>query len=597
MKSVEIIVGHNWKDDVRYLSDLRPYRPVDTGLNLFEIRDIIDIVIEGNNITANVAEEAIFALVGELLESLSRLATGQAQKAIIEFHCEPWEMVLVPHGRHLLVSVYTIDRRHRVVADNVPIRADQFIEAVTSAAEAMLTDLFRISERFSADAFVRKLSSQLAQLKRGRHTPFSTFSPLRAKMHGERIASTSSSSGLTMSYSFDGDYTPLSSYCGELVFDMHALLFGGGVEVEFEGKSVLLDKSYPFLTVVGLMGRVRELFNWLESGDSSFKCDDPLPHGQIEVDGNGNEWRLIARGQEEGTVECVLNPTECLDTLLTVGELFVKDILSLNPHMELNQRFVDLDDEVRSLRSWYEDTCGKNLYLDRPEDYLRRQGHLEPEIVPAPGAPSFSWPFRSVRALFPTHRWQFEGHQIRFENMIATVGRLIVPAEDRLVCLEQETGVVLWEHHFEGDSDQQARFAVAGGLVIIARTGRGLWIRRLDSGEEIAENASMARWTGLLEAAHFPTERVVAVADLSGCIVGLSTDTGEILWEYSSGVGRLAGVAFSGPLISAQSSEGFISTLNPLSGEILWKVRLGGTGDVAPHFHQGRLYTFTHDGH
>lgn len=602
MKPVEIIVGHSWKDDVRYLSDLRPYRPMDTTLNLFEICDIIDIVIEGQNLTAHVAEEAIFALVGELLEALCDLATGLRQKAIIEFHCEPWEMALVPHGKHLLVSIYTIDRHHKVVADNLPIRADHFIEAVTGAAEAMLTDLFRISERFSADSFVRKLSSHLAQLKRGRHTTFSTFSPKRTRQHGERIASTSSSSGLTLSYSFDGDYSPMASYCGELVFDMHALLFGGGIEVEFEGRSARLESPYPFLSVTGILVRVRELLNQLESRSMSFSCDDALPHGQIDVYGEEGLWRVVARGVDEQVAECVLTAPECLDALLTISELFAKDILSLNPQMELNQRFVDLDEEIRGLRSWYEDTCGKNVYHDRPEDYLRRQGHLEPETIPPPPPPSFPWPLGMVRALFPSESWRFSARQIRFENMIASSDRLLVPSADRLDCLEQRGGKVVWSHAFEeapsqASQGQHTRFALAGGLVVIGHVEGGLQVRNLASGEVIAENLTMARWTGTLEAVHFPTEQVVVVADLSGCIFALSTKSGEVLWEHTAGVGRLAGVAFSGPLICAQSTEGFISTLNPLTGELLWKVRLGGIGDVAPRFHQGRLYTFTHDAH
>jgi outer membrane protein assembly factor BamB len=597
MKPVEIIVGQSWKEDVRYLSDLRPYRPMDTAVNLFEIRDIIDIVIDGQNITANVAEEAIFPLVGELLEALCDLATGQSQKAIIEFHCEPWEMVLVPHGRHLLVSIYTIDRHYRVVADNLPIRADQFIEAVTGAAEAMLTDLFRICERFSADGVVRKLSSQLALLKRGRHTAFSTFSPTRSAQHGERIASTASTSGLTLSYSFDGNYSPLASYAGELVFDLHALLFGGGVEFELEGVTARLDGAYPYLTIIGIASRVREMLNHLESRSTSFVCDDPLAHGQVDIYGDAGLWRLVAHGVDEGRVEATLSPAECIDSLLTLCELFTKDLLSLNGRLELNQRFVDLDDEIRNLRSWYEDTCGKNLYLDRPEDYLRRQGHLEPRELTQPPAPTFGRPLDSVRALFPSARWRHSARHMRFERMVAAADRIVVPCDERLDGIDLHEGDVVWSHPVVATEDQPSRFAIAGDLVVQACQADGLSIRSLETGELVVRNPDLQRWQGMLEATHFPCESVVVIADMAGPIRAVSTATGALAWEHAAGHGRLAGVAASGPLITAQTTEGFIYTLNPLTGELLWKVRTGGHGEVAPRFHQGRLYTFTHDAH
>lgn len=50
MGSVEIIVGHNWTEDVRYLHGLRDVRPAGTTLDLVEIRDIIDIVVDRKSV-------------------------------------------------------------------------------------------------------------------------------------------------------------------------------------------------------------------------------------------------------------------------------------------------------------------------------------------------------------------------------------------------------------------------------------------------------------------------------------------------------------------------------------------------------------------
>ncbi|MBA2660965.1 MAG: PQQ-binding-like beta-propeller repeat protein [Bradymonadaceae bacterium] len=599
MTSVEIIVGHSWKEDVRFLSDARLYRPIESSVNLIEIRDIIDIVVDGNNITSNIAEESIFGVFGELLDALYRLVNGQSQKAIIEFHCEPWELVLVPQGRDLLVSVYSVDRHHRVVADNMAIGAEAFVEAVTEAAETMLTDLFRISERFSADSFVRRFSSQLAQLKRQRSMLFAPAAKGHGQGHGERAASTSCGSGLTLGYAFDGDWPHLSGYCGEHVFDLHTLLFPGTVEAEVDGRSVTLTRVYPYLCVVSMLGRARELLNFLEVKEEVFDCVEAMPYGHFDVYGRGNLWSIHIESDQacDAALDVDAHPHDCLDSLLTLAELFVKDLLNLNAHLELNQRLVDLDEEVRNLRGWQQELCGNNLYLDKPEDYLRRQGHLEPRVHTGAVKPSFAWPLASVRALFPRIAWQYEANQIEFEHIVTAEDTLIVASVQALVSVERATGIARWSHTWAPDSEQAARFAMAGDFAVVAESGRGLRLIDWRNGQEQAASATLTRWSGLLGAAHFAAEGVVVVADLSGRIVGIASEDARSLWEHTTGGGRFSSIAICGPLVSVISTESYVSTLNPVTGEILWKVRLGGLPDVAPQYHQGRLYCFTHDLH
>ncbi|MFW5965896.1 MAG: PQQ-binding-like beta-propeller repeat protein [Persicimonas sp.] len=87
----------------------------------------------------------------------------------------------------------------------------------------------------------------------------------------------------------------------------------------------------------------------------------------------------------------------------------------------------------------------------------------------------------------------------------------------------------------------------------------------------------------------------MVACDLHGRILGLSGTTGELEWSFSSGHGRFVGVSFQGPLIMALTGEGFLYSINPIDGETLWKVRLGGLAATGPSFHQGRLYSLSHD--
>jgi hypothetical protein len=84
------------------------------------------------------------------------------------------------------------------------------------------------------------------------------------------------------------------------------------------------------------------------------------------------------------------------------------------------------------------------------------------------------------------------------------------------------------------------------------------------------------------------------VADFHGGLVGLDRDARE-RWRFEASHGLLTGMACAGPVVCVLSSPGFVHGVNPATGKLLWKVRLGGLADAGPYFHRGRVYTFSHD--
>jgi outer membrane protein assembly factor BamB len=599
MQSVQIIVGHSWKQDVRFLKNLRQYRRFDSDLNLVEIRDIIDIVVDGTNITSSVAEESIFGVLSELLGAVARLLEGRSRKAIVEFHCEPWEMVLVPDGSQFLVSLYSIDRHHRVIAHDIPIEVNKFVEALSGAAESLLSDLYRISEGFSADTFVRTFSSRLGRIQDYKRPRFADSDLDGDKSLGEHHGGTSCASGLTLSYSFDADHRALREYCGEHVLDLHALLFPGELVVEFDGRTVEMSRGYPFLTVHSLLKRARQLLNLLEaSQESDFECDEKMRHLNFDVLATGPDWRLVlgsATGSDE-RLEMASHPRQTLDLILSACEMLLADVLSVNRHLELNHRLSDLDEEARELRGWFEDISGSNFYHDEPETFINALGHVTPAPLPEPAAARFPWPIRSVHALFPRPSWQFAAERIELDRIVAAAGGLFVPTSESMYFIDRATGEVRWKC---GDDRQMARVshALAGDRLLVAEDGGGVELIDLENGHQVFENRSIATssWKRLIGAAAYPTESRLVACDLQGRLLGLSSTTGELDWTFSSGHGRFVGVTFQGPLIMALSGEGFLYSVNPIDGETLWKVRLGGLAATGPQFHQGRLYSLSHD--
>ncbi|MGM0555883.1 MAG: PQQ-binding-like beta-propeller repeat protein [Myxococcota bacterium] len=599
-QSVKIIVGHTWQDDVRYLNELRGVRTLESGVDLSEIRDIIDIVVGGDNITSYVAEESIFGVLTSLLGAVARLLRGHSQKAIVEFDCEPWELVLYPDSTTdgLRVSVYSIDRRNQVMAHDLLMETDEFVEALVEASEALLTDLYGISDAFSSQDIIREFSANLEAVKQ-LDAPRMASRPERHRSGvGLRQGGSSGASGLTISYTFDADHEALQRYRGENQFDLHAILVPGDVAIEFQGREMSIAGDYPALTVRALIRRARALLNHIETSDADdFRSDSELWHTRFDVVAERGRWEVIA-GPPGGdqTLRCQVSPADGIDAILSIAELFCSELLSLNPAMELNYRFTDLFEEVRELRSWYEDISGSNSYLDEPERYIQQSGDLRP--APSPGAPTprFPWPFSRVHSIFPQRAWSFDSRQIHMFAATPAEAGLLVPTNSALHCLSWSTGESLWNFG-ESRGIRPASYAVAGEHLLIAEDGEGIRFLETETGEVVFENRSLrvSSWRLLVGAFAYPSESLVVAADLQGRILGLSADDGEIRWHFSSGHGRFVGVSGDGPLISALTGEGFLYTLNPVDGEVLWNVRLGGLSETPPAIHQGRLYTFSHD--
>lgn len=593
MSSVKITIGKTWKDDIRFLHSLRTRRPADTPFDLVEICDIIDIVIDGTNLTALVAEEAIFELVASVLESLSLIKAGKAKKGIIEFPHEPWELVLFPEGRTLLLSLYSVDRQQKIVVRDLAVHTERFERALRKVAEEMLTDLFELSDRFRTLPQVEKITASLSSLSSG---SWNFSAPQKKNLPGANThqGSTATAPGFTLSYRFRGVDKGLLHYAGEHLFDLHALLVPGVLEIDFDDQCSPLCRTYPFFAIKGLLGHCRQLFYRFENHrHEDFCLDEELPHLAMKLSAEGGRWRLrFLDLDREIWRETKVTPGQCLDAFLTIGELFAIDLLQVNEHLLVNQRFLDFQEELEKLRQWHGDLFGDNLYHEEPETYLRDLGDLEPEATSPPKSASFPWPLRQLRAFFPQRSWALRRRGIQFEGIFRASCGLVIPSEEEILVLDPQAGQPRWVRRYERD---RCLGAAPAGETLVVLTEKGLVeVICLLTGELLQEIHLPVRLRSLQCLACYQKETLYVLASWDGTLVGFDRITGEVLWHHSGTTDRAHHVLFEGPLVCTQSAEGIIQALNPRSGEVLWKVRMGGKPEVPLTAHQGRIYSFTH---
>ncbi len=592
MTQVQILVGQSWEDRLRYLDSRRLHRPADSSFDLGELRDVIDIVVDGRNLTASVPEESIFDFSAQLLEALFHLVDGTQAKAIVDFHHEPWELALVADGDRLLLSLYTIDRRRMVIARDLPANLHAFGEALLSTGEQLLRSLFRISDHFASDPRVRQISHHLAALKQAR--PFSLPRRPDPDASSSAIEGQTAAAGLTLRYHLDAGDAALMHYEGQPLFDLHALLAKGQLILESGDQCHPIDLPYPFLVMQALLDRCRQLLNQLESNaHAPFRLSDPIDPLPIEVHGQGSRWTCVFGDADQG-LAFTQSPSTILDLFLSIAELFVQDLLRLNPRLELNQRFDDFVDEVHKLRKWHGDLCGTNRYLDAPQDYLSAIGNLTPSSAAAAPEVDFPHPLRAVNALFSRRQWSFQASQIDFHSLHLDADGLLVSSTDQLHRLDLNTGIPLWSHDRAQPLNRPGLVADHRWALTADRPDR-LQLIDLHSGSVITDIDAPGDWTALAGGAFYREEHLGIAARRDGRLLAFDSRDGQPRWTFQLGPSQLEGIRFEGPLVIIQSSEGVLSALDPLEGSVLWQVRTGGSPHLPLMTHQGRLYVINQD--
>jgi hypothetical protein len=585
---IELIIGQSWKDDVRYLTDLQPLRPSDVLLNLIEIYDVVDLVVEGSNLTADIAHESVFGLLSQLLEELNLILLGHKNKTIIEFHCEPWELVLVPHGRRLRLSFYCLGHQPVLRAHDQEVDLSSFVDVIASVAETVLTDLLRISGDFGAYPLVRRFGQELARLRKTRIP--ATFDSKVSTATDLRTFSTGDPSGVTVTAVVDLSYSGLCSYRGEYAFDHHALLCRGQVFLEHEDRRVVLDSAFPIDVCTEILVQVRKVMGQVASGRSF--CFQGRVCGVVwRVEAEVGLWDVRWEKSDLERFEVVISGRSCLDGLLTVVESLLSAMVEHNPHLQLNHRFTDRCQDLEELRTWLGEWSESDRFHESADQYMLEHGDLMPTHLDE-AAPHFGWEFEKVRALFPKRIWRYAARGVRFDRMQIVDGRLLCLREHGLDCVDVNSGEILWTHPLS-EGEARVEILVAGPFVMVVDGQRAVELIRLMDGVCFGRAAGIQ--AACLGVAHYRGADIVVVAGSLEGLRAVDVKTGRDAWTMDDSHGPLAGVLFHGPVAFVQYEGGLLQAQNPLTGEVLWRLRLSGRSEHAIQWHGDHLYVASED--
>jgi len=550
-------------------------------------RDVLDIFIDGANVTARVRETHGAFVLRDLALALVELARRPRAKATVRFYDEPWELCIERFGAAACLSVYRSGPSPLVAVYD---RAVPFDDVVAAAREAV--DRLVRSGRGAAAGARMELVSAAAQLEAiapavlcddvglPEPTPVVIEPDADAQLafgaeFGMREGASLPEAGAGRQLDRSDARAPFEAVERA---DLHALLFRGRVRAEIRGRTVDLGECHPMLVAETLVDLARRAFDAWERGlplTSRSDATGVLLGVQVTTDGKLALTLGAANSSPRRTVHTfpALAVVDLLDAALAFGRSLTRAVLRRDRGQSHNLRLSALRRAVResteALREARRADSKVNL---APEPYRAYAATLDAtrSVTDAP-LPATRLRYASRwRAVIP-------GLDLRATYLCGD--RLVVGAASEMWALDRTTGQTIWHSAVaRGPS-----LVTPGGVARLAADGT-LTVYDFRSGEPALRSQIVPR-TGPMAGAvvHLPgLPKIVVVTEGQHHLVAVDLASGEPRWRWSWGTGRGTArnsghcaprMKRAGRLIYFTCGDGTLTALDVMSGTVVWRVR------------------------
>ncbi len=537
------------------------------------MRELLDVFVDGANVTARVRETHGALVLRDLALSLVDLARRPRGKATVHFYDEPWEICVERFGATACMSVYRAGADPLVAVHDRTVPFDDVVASVLGAVERLLT------EGESQPTARLELVSAAEQLRAVPRGAFEALVSVPARVavvvEPERDAALSFGAEFSMR---EGSPSPLRGEAETVErADLHALLFRGRVRAEVRGRTVDLGECYPMLVAERLVELARRAFDAWERG---------LPlHARGEAAGVLVGVRLTAEGElslslggaQGGARRAVhtfpaMGVADVLEAALGFGRSLVRAILRRDRSQGENLRLAALRRVLREATEALREASQTDSKVNpTPEPYRAFAAALD-ESRPTPpcALPATRLRYQS--------RWRAIVPGIDLRTTYLCGDRMIVGAASEMWALDRATGRVLWRT----DVSRGTSVVTPGGVARLAPDGE-LCVHDFGNGEINLRTRIAPRTGGAVAGAvvHLPgLPKLVVVTEGEHHLVAIDLTTGEPRWRWSWGSGRGGSPARGAPrmkragrLIYFTCGDGALTALDVMTGAVVWRVR------------------------
>jgi len=576
----EIVVAP--EPDLRTLHARDPELPAPSSATRDRVpaREVLDIFLDGANVTARVAEKHAACVLCDLAGAIAKLAQEPQGKALVRFYDDAWELCVERFGGIATLSVYrTGTDPHVAVLD----RAVPWVDVVTSARAALASVVGRGNAPRAMLAEMRALEAVLAtvDLSASPSDSVPATSSVVIEPDGDAPFSLGAELLLRPARETNGEKSEPNVESA----DLHALLFRGRVRSEIRGRSVDLGEGHPFLVAERFLAIARQSLETWERGQPLHVRGEAAgiligvrisSQGELALSLRGARSTpdSIAKTRQLHTFPA-LEVFDLVEAALTFGSAIVRAILRRDRSQASNLRLSAFRRSLRITGDALREVSRKDSKVNpTPEPYRAfavARAVVRTSDPPMPAGTKLRYAAR-WRALVP-------GIDLRATFLCGD--RLVVGAAAETFCLDRTTGQVLWRE----PTVRAASVITPGGLARIHADGL-LAVHDFGTGEITLRTWLAPRTSGPASGAVVHVQglpRLLIVTEGEHHLVAIDLTSGEPRWRQAwgsrsknGGSPRVQGVPRmkrGGKLLYFTSGDSALTALDVLTGAVVWRIR------------------------
>lgn len=538
---------------------------------LAPLAGLLDIVVDGVNITARVGETQSYALLSELAHAVAALAAGRRSRATAQI-CgddQAWEIGLELDGASTLLTVYRTGACPEVAVYERRVETAALRRGVLEALDQALTGSLPTNVAAFLESARAQLSAALPGPKR-----------LERRLIQDRVE-TQTIGGIRLSArgSFRvGEHDRRSGGAVVERSDLHSLLVRGSLRISNGSRSVTLERAQLFLLTERLLWMAEDVLDSWQAARPVFRRVH-LESARLSVRRGPGESPValtISLGGEGSPQSLTLpdmDPASFVEAVVEFTDAFGACLRKHDPAQDQNLRLAVLLESARVLRDRLDDV--------RADDELTNQ---EPDTYRSFGLPSVApktdglWSAGGHMRFTP--RWVAAVPHVDLRSTFLCGDRLIVGSSREVACIEPTTGAITWRV----SSDRAATVATPLGVARLHTDGR-LRLHDLATGEirsvtRLEPRAGGGAAGALVNTPGLP--RLLLVAEGESSITAVDLVSGDVRWRYRARRPASFRLRRAGKLVLVSGGDSALLALDVSTGDVVWKLRdrLPFTGDI-----------------
>ncbi len=578
----EIVVAP--EPDFRSLDarDPEPPAPSSATRDRIPAREVLDIFLDGANVTARVAEKHAACVLRDLAAALADLADEPHGKAIVRFYDDAWELCVERFGGVAALSVYRAGTEpHVAVLD----RAVPWVDVVTSARAAIATVLARGNAPRAMVIEMRALEDALSKVDLTPSTSDVVPESSSVVVDLDRDATIAFGAELALRPAREATASEKQRETSVERSDLHALLFRGRVRAEIRGRAVDLGEGHPFLVAERFLSVARQSLETWERGQPLHVRGEAAgilvgvrisSHGELALSLRAARSApdSIAKTRQLHTFPA-LEVVDLVDAALTFGAALVRAILRRDRSQGSNLRLSAFRRSLRETGDALREVCRKDSKVNpTPEPYRAfaiARATVRPADPPMPAGTKLRY----------TARWRALVPGIDLRATFLCGDRLVVGAAAETFCLDRASGEVIWRE----PTARAASVVTPGGLARIHADGL-LAVHDFGTGEITLRTWLAPRTTGSASGAVVHVQglpRLLIVTEGEHHLVAIDLTSGEPRWRHAWGGSRSKTTSpraqgaprmkRGGKLLYFASGTSALTALDVLTGAAVWRIR------------------------